>query len=35
MVRFRFLKFRVLVIPSTGSVVMDTEYEREATVFTN
>ena len=25
-------KFGVLVIPSPGSVVMDTEYEREATV---
>ena len=25
-------KFRVLVIPSPGSVVMDTEYKGEATV---
>ena len=28
-------KFRVLVIPSPGSVVMDTEYEGEATVSMN
>ena len=28
-------KFRILVIPSPGSVVMDTEYEGEATVVTD
>ena len=28
-------KFRVLVIPSPGSIVMDTEYEAEATVSMN
>ena len=32
---FCLLIFRVLVIPSTVSVVIDTEYEVEATVSTN
>ena len=30
-----FFKFQALVIPIPGSVVMDTEYEGEATVSTN